>query len=78
MIKTKAPITVEEWGEQYCLMGPYNETCVRTEVEILEPHHYAFKDTIASLRQAGIKVIASAQPLCSSPLLFYYLLIFLP
>ena len=56
VIKTKAPMTVEEWGEQYCLMGPYNEACVRTEVEILEPHHYVFRNTIATLRDAGIKV----------------------
>lgn len=56
MIKTKAPVTVEEWGEQYCLMGPYNEACVRTEVEILEPHHYVYRDTINAMRQAGIKV----------------------
>ncbi|KAK7486647.1 hypothetical protein BaRGS_00022048, partial [Batillaria attramentaria] len=49
-------VTVEEWGEQYCLMGPYNEACVRTEVEILEPHHYVFRETIANMRQAGIKV----------------------
>ncbi|XP_076451063.1 glycogen [starch] synthase-like [Babylonia areolata] len=56
VIKTKAPVTVEEWGEQYCLMGPYNEACVRTEVEILEPHHYVYRDTIATMRQGGIKV----------------------
>ncbi|KAK7099061.1 glycogen [starch] synthase-like [Littorina saxatilis] len=56
VIKTKAPITVEEWGEQYCLMGPYNEACVRTEVEILEPHHYAYRETISTMRQAGLKV----------------------
>ncbi|KAL8561691.1 hypothetical protein ACOMHN_054988 [Nucella lapillus] len=56
VIKTKAPVTVEEWGEQYCLLGPYNEACVRTEVEILEPHHHVYKETIATLRQAGIKV----------------------
>jgi glycogen(starch) synthase len=56
VIKTKAPITVEEWGEQFCLMGPYNEACVRTEVEILEPHHYAYKETITAMRAAGIKV----------------------
>lgn len=56
MIKTKAPVTVEEWGEQYCLMGPYNEACVRTEVEILEPHHYVYRESIATMRNAGIKV----------------------
>ncbi|RUS84324.1 hypothetical protein EGW08_007918 [Elysia chlorotica] len=56
VIKTKAPVTVEEWGEQYCLIGPYNESCVRTEVEILEPHHIVFRETIANMRRAGFKV----------------------
>lgn len=56
MIKTKAPTTVEELGEQYCLMGPYNESCVRTEVEILEPHNSVFKESIQAMRDAGIKV----------------------
>ncbi|KAK3594074.1 hypothetical protein CHS0354_040842 [Potamilus streckersoni] len=56
VIKTKAPVTVEELGEQYCLIGPYNESCVRTEVEILEPHNYVYRDTIQEMRDAGIKV----------------------
>ncbi|XP_059170938.1 glycogen [starch] synthase-like [Physella acuta] len=56
VIKTKAPVTVEEWGEQYCLIGPYNESCVRTEVEILEPHHHVYRETIGNMRKAGIKV----------------------
>ena len=30
-------VTVSELGDQYCLLGPYSEACVRTEVEILEP-----------------------------------------
>ncbi|KAL5007780.1 hypothetical protein ScPMuIL_016586 [Solemya velum] len=56
VIKSKAPITVEELGEQYCLIGPYNESCVRTEVELLEPHHYVYRNTIQQMRDAGIKV----------------------
>ncbi|CAG5135016.1 unnamed protein product [Candidula unifasciata] len=56
VIKTKAPVTVEEWGEQFCLIGPYNEACVRTEVELLEPHLHSYRETIASMRNAGIKV----------------------
>jgi len=56
VIKTKAPVTVDEWGEQYCLMGPYNEACVRTEVELMEPLHPQYKETIANMRKAGIKV----------------------
>ncbi|CAC5409044.1 GYS [Mytilus coruscus] len=56
VIKSKAPVTVEELGEQYCLLGPYNESCVRTEVELLEPHHYVYRQTIQQMRDCGIKV----------------------
>ncbi len=56
MIKTKAGVTVEELGEQYCLIGPYNETCVRTEVEVMEPYNEAMRAAIAQMREHGIKV----------------------
>ncbi|XP_013403502.1 glycogen [starch] synthase-like [Lingula anatina] len=57
VIKTKAGISVDELGEQYCLLGPYNESCVRTEVEIIEPSFAPLKDTIYQMRDKGIKVI---------------------
>lgn len=56
VIKSKAPVSVAELGEQYCLLGPYNEACVRTEVEILEPSHYVYRQTLQTMRDAGIKV----------------------
>ncbi len=56
MIKTKAGVTVEELGEQYCLLGPYNEACVRTEVEVMEPYNEAMRDALAQMRDHGIKV----------------------
>ncbi|KAJ8311289.1 hypothetical protein KUTeg_011159, partial [Tegillarca granosa] len=56
VIKSKAPVSVEELGEQYCLLGPYNEACVRTEVELLEPHSYIYRQTIQAMRDAGLKV----------------------
>ena len=56
MIKSKAQVSVEELGEQYCLIGPYNEACVRTEVELLEPHSYVYKEVIKEMRDAGMKV----------------------
>ena len=56
MIRTKAAVTVEELGEQYCLVGPLNESCVRTEVEILEPSNYALIGAIQHMREFGIKV----------------------
>ena len=61
MIKSKAQVSVEELGEQYCLIGPYNEACVRTEVELLEPHSYVYKEVIREMRDAGMKVNTKAK-----------------
>lgn len=33
VIRSKAYVSTEEMGEQYCLLGPYKEHCARTEVE---------------------------------------------
>ena len=57
VIKTKAAVTVEELGDQYCLIGPYNEACVRTEVEILEPMPDSpIANTLKQMREHGLKV----------------------
>lgn len=56
MIKTKAGVSVDELGDQYCLMGPYNESCVRSEVEIMEPYNEAMARTLQQMRDHGIKV----------------------
>ena len=37
VIQTKARLTSEEWGENYFLVGPYTESNVRTQVELIEP-----------------------------------------
>lgn len=49
-------MTVEELGDQYCLIGPYNESCVRTEVEATEPQNDALAKTLQQMRDHGIKV----------------------
>uniref|UniRef100_A0A7D6R712 Glycogen [starch] synthase n=1 Tax=Sinonovacula constricta TaxID=98310 RepID=A0A7D6R712_SINCO len=56
VIKSKAQITTEELGDQYCLLGPYNESCVRTEVELLEPHSYEMREVLQEMRDHGIRV----------------------
>ena len=38
------------------MVGPYNEACVRLEVEVTEPELSVMKETIDVLRQAGVKV----------------------
>ncbi len=56
MIRTKAQVTTEELGDQYCLIGPYNEQLVRTEVEVEEPTDYAYREAIQALKNFGIRV----------------------
>ncbi|XP_028395807.1 glycogen [starch] synthase-like [Dendronephthya gigantea] len=57
VIRTKAPVTVEELGNQYCLVGPYKEHNVNVEVEICEPQSQAIKDAMEDLKKEGIKVV---------------------
>ncbi|XP_063220132.1 glycogen [starch] synthase isoform X2 [Bacillus rossius redtenbacheri] len=57
VIRSKAYISTEEMGEQYCLLGPYKEQSARTEVEEADfaetsPLHVA----VNSMRQQGFKV----------------------
>ena len=59
VIKTKAAVSVDELGDQYCLIGPYNESCVHTEVELMEPSPESpMAYTIKQMRDHGIKVSA--------------------
>ena len=59
MLKTKANVSVEELGEQYCLIGPYNESCVQMEVEVLEPYSEVMQKTLRQMRDHGLKVQSS-------------------
>lgn len=56
VIRSKAAVSVDELGDQYCLMGPYNDSCVRQEVEIMDPVDELFAPVIASMRDKGVKV----------------------
>ena len=57
MIRSKAPVTVEELKNQYCLIGPYKEHNVNMEVEVCEPQNNAIKEAIAELEKEQIKVM---------------------
>lgn len=57
VIRSKAFVSTEEMGEQYCMLGPYKEHYARTAVEELEfedgsPYHVA----VTKLRDQGFKV----------------------
>ncbi|CAL1278683.1 unnamed protein product [Larinioides sclopetarius] len=57
VIRSKAGVSVEELGDQYCLLGPYNDALVKTEVEVMEPPESFYKNAIQSMKNSGIKVI---------------------
>uniref|UniRef100_A0AAX7VS24 Glycogen [starch] synthase n=1 Tax=Astatotilapia calliptera TaxID=8154 RepID=A0AAX7VS24_ASTCA len=56
VIQTKARLTSEEWGENYFLVGPYVESNVRTQVELIEPTNPALRRTIDKMNSSGCKV----------------------
>lgn len=56
VIQTKAKITVDEWGENYFMMGPYYEHNFKTQVEPCEPPNQAIKAAMDSLINNGCQV----------------------
>ncbi|KAJ2236432.1 glycogen synthase isoform 1 [Coemansia sp. RSA 485] len=57
VIKTKVPVTVQEYGDRYHLTGPWNRFSAHVEVEEIEPDHPAIKSAIESIRAQGIQVL---------------------
>lgn len=57
MIRSKAYVSTEELGDQYCLLGPYKEASARTEVEECEfPTGSPFHTAANSMRAQGFKI----------------------
>lgn len=58
VIRSKAFVSTEELGDQYCLMGPYKEECARQEVEECEfPNNSAINWAVKALRNFGYKIV---------------------
>lgn len=57
VIRSKAYISVEEMGDQYCLMGPYKEHSARTEVEEGPLGSEALNKAVEMVRSKGFRVI---------------------
>lgn len=57
VIRSKAYVSTEEMGDQYCLIGPYKELTARTEVEEADfPNHNPLNQAVQILRDQGFKV----------------------
>ena len=57
VIKTKVPVTVHEFGDRYCLIGPLSYKTAPMEVEPEEPSDQYLRASIDSMRSQGIKVL---------------------
>lgn len=59
VIRSKAYVSTEEMGDQYCMVGPYKELCARTEVEEADyPTHTPLYKAVQVMRDQGYKVCA--------------------
>ncbi|XP_050531555.1 glycogen [starch] synthase isoform X4 [Daktulosphaira vitifoliae] len=68
VIRSKAFVSTEEMGDQYCLLGPYKENYARTAVEELEfeegtPYHTA----VTKMRDLGFKLVTGRWLVDGSP-----------
>ncbi|KAJ3202517.1 glycogen synthase isoform 1 [Clydaea vesicula] len=58
VLKSKTPVTVNEYGERYCLIGPLNHATAPMEVDPIEhPHNPALDATLMNMRQHGVQVM---------------------
>ncbi|GAA6080237.1 glycogen [starch] synthase, liver [Tachysurus ichikawai] len=56
VIQTKAKITVDEWGENFFMIGPYYEHNFKTQVEKCEPNNPAVKAAMEAISNNGCQV----------------------
>ena len=57
VIKTKAPVTCQEYGDRYTLIGPLSYKSAPMEVEAMEPTDPYMKETLDSMRDRGVKFL---------------------
>ncbi len=55
VIRSKVPSMVEEWGDNYCLIGPYFHNTANIEFENQDDDTSIFAESARNLREQGIK-----------------------
>ncbi|GMT04473.1 hypothetical protein PENTCL1PPCAC_26647, partial [Pristionchus entomophagus] len=56
VLRTKAPSSTDELGDQYCMLGPYNEERAKMEMEVLEPDNAPMRHALENMREIGFQV----------------------
>jgi hypothetical protein len=57
VIKSKAPVTVAEFGDRYCLIGPLSHKTASLEVEQLSPTSANMSGAIEAMASQGVRVV---------------------
>ncbi|CAF0803516.1 unnamed protein product [Rotaria sp. Silwood1] len=57
VIRSKVPVTKKEYGNNYICLGPYNDSFVKTEVEICESKIDAIRESVNEMKRFGIHVV---------------------
>ncbi|KAF8521143.1 glycogen synthase [Gautieria morchelliformis] len=57
VIKTKVPVTVSEYGDRYCLIGPLSYKTAPMEVEAQEPTDKTIVEVLGAMRERGVKCL---------------------
>ncbi|TFK23914.1 glycogen synthase [Coprinopsis marcescibilis] len=57
VIKTKVPVTVSEFGDRYCLIGPLSYKSAPMEVEAEEPTDPHLVSSLEAMRAQGVKAL---------------------
>ena len=56
VLRSKAESSVDEMGDNYCMVGLCNERFVATEVEKMEPKSVPLKRTVDAMRNRNVGV----------------------
>lgn len=67
VLRSKAGVTVEELGEDYFMLGPYNHEQCQAEVEICEPEVSVVKEVVETMRAEGLHVVYGTWLIDGSP-----------
>ncbi|ODV89155.1 glycosyltransferase family 3 protein [Tortispora caseinolytica NRRL Y-17796] len=72
VIKSKAPVTVKEYGDRYVLLGPLNHKSAEIEVEEIEPFDPPLVKTLQSMRDRGVKYLFGRWLIEGAPLVLLF------
>lgn len=56
VIRSKVPVTKNEYGNNYICLGPYNDAFVKTEVEVGESKIEAIREAVQEMNRYGVHV----------------------